>query len=60
MSNYGIFSSSKDVNSQTHMGMIAMSARWPAGLERCLGYERYKSRAQKAKRDSNWVYMRGQ
>jgi hypothetical protein len=46
------------MNSQTHMGMVAMSARWPAGLERCLGYGGSKSWGQKANRYSNGVYER--
>jgi hypothetical protein len=40
------------------MGMVAMSARWPAGLERCLGYGGSKSWGQKANRYSNGVYER--
>jgi hypothetical protein len=40
------------------MGMIAMSARWPAGLEGCLECEGSKSRGQKAERKQLGIYAR--
>jgi hypothetical protein len=40
------------------MGMIAMSARWPVGLEKCRGYQREVSGPQETEIYSNWVYER--
>lgn len=55
---YDVFTQDESFTKTTHIGMIAMSARWPAGSEEWFGYKRSKKWRLNWVVYINWVYGR--